>query len=133
MHIIISKVFREFIAGIFSEKDSALDFIQRIPDSDSTNVKQFEVDCGYPFYISENHEGFSYLSLSEVTSLLNGFIEDMPNHDEDWCYTNLYRIAEDFQVKIPGKDYMGSLPHHHIDNDTLIEIRENGVEWLWRF
>ncbi|MEY8199422.1 MAG: hypothetical protein RPS47_09295 [Colwellia sp.] len=132
MHIVVSKAFQEFVAGIFSEKEYALDFIQRIPESDSGDIKHFEVDCCYPFYISEDHEGFSYLTENEVASLVSGFIVDMNNRDEDWCYTNLYKITKNFQPKFAGKDYMGSLPHYHIDNFSLIKIKESGVEALWR-
>lgn len=131
MHIVVLKNFREFIAGIFSEKESAMKFVLEISEAERDSVTLLETDCGYPFYISENHEGFSYFSSTDVELLLNGFIEDMHNQDEEWCYTNLYRVAEDFSPKKPGKDYMGLLPHYHIDNDVLTEIKENGLASLW--
>lgn len=129
MHIVVSKDFREFIAGVFSEKENANELSSQI--SKLEYMKILYVELEYPFYITEDHSGFSFYSEREVNILIGGYIEDMGNHDEEWCYTNLYRVESDLKPKIPGKDYMGLMPHHHIDNDTLSEIKDNGFDSLW--
>jgi hypothetical protein len=58
-------------------------------------------------------------------------MEDMPNRDEGWCYANLYRVSDDFMPRIPGKDCMGLLPHHHIDNLVLGKIINQGFDAIW--
>jgi len=131
MYIILSKDFREFVAGIFAVESDANEFCQRIPEEDVPNLKLEEIQLSYPLYISENHEGFSYHTQEGVKELIAGFTQEMHKHDEEWCYTNLYRVTEDFIPKTPGKDYMGLLPHHHIDNDILEEIERDGFSSLW--
>ena len=31
----------------------------------------------------------------------------------------------------PGSDYMGVIPHYHIDNQRLDEVEQEGVGYLW--
>ncbi|UPW17332.1 hypothetical protein M0C34_13905 [Agarivorans sp. TSD2052] len=131
MYIIISKDFREFVAGIFAVESHANDFRQKISEGELSKLKFEDVPLSYPLYISEDHEGFSYHSEESAKELMADFTQEMHKRDEEWCYTNLYRVSEDFMPKMPGKNYMGLIPHHHVDNNTLKSIKENGFNSLW--
>ena len=58
-------------------------------------------------------------------------MKEILSHNDDWCYTNLYRVSDDFIPKNPGKDYMWLLPHHHIDNFVLEQVKAHGLNALW--
>jgi hypothetical protein len=52
--------------------------------------------------------------------------------DDEWCYVTLYRLTEDYVPRRPGTDYMGMLPHWHIDTSLLDIIEHGGLAELWR-
>ncbi|RCU50573.1 hypothetical protein DU002_09140 [Corallincola holothuriorum] len=89
------------------------------------------LDLSYPFWITEDHNGFAFYSRAELKALFNSFLESRLDND-DYCYTNLYMVDEDFRSNIPGKDSMGMLRHWHIENYELGVVEESGIEALWQ-
>ena len=96
-----------------------------------SKIKTVELKLNYPFYITEDHEGFGYYSEKNIIFKIEEYISEMDQRDNEWCYTNLYRIGCDFEPKYPGKDRMGILHHHHVNNETLNNIIKNGFNELW--
>ncbi len=131
MYIVISKNYREFVAGVFSSKDKSDKFIDRIPDNLGENVKTISIEMKYPFYITEDHNGFCFYSESEIIQKIDEYISEMDRRDEGWFYTNMYRVDNDFEPRQPGKDNMGLLKHYHVENETLRNIMKNGFNKLW--
>lgn len=91
-------------------------------------------DLSYPFYICDDGaEGFRFfLTEAQVVAELKQYAKERRREDEDWCYTNLYRITDDCCPNLPGTDYMGVLPHYHVDNRTLERVEKDGFESLWQ-
>jgi hypothetical protein len=82
--------------------------------------------------MTEDHRGFVFLSKVEVLKEIDGFWSEKKPKDDEWCYTNLYLIHEDFVPKNSSKDVMGILSHYHVDNHTLEVIKKEGFESLWQ-
>ena len=122
---------QSFVAGIFSDKSKCDIFNSAIPAGHKQNVNTTESDYSYPIYITEDHRGFSILSEIQAESMMFNFMQEMDNHDDEWCYTNLYKIDNDFIPLKPGQDRMGELMHWHIDNILLSQIKEKGFSSLW--
>lgn len=131
MYILISKQFREYVTGIFSTIENYNDYISRIPDDLTTHLTTIKLELSYPFYLTEDHEGFNFYTEEEIKAKMATFIAQMKQRDEDWCYTNLYRICEDFEPKYPGDDGMGMINHHHVSNTTLEYMMECGFNGIW--
>jgi hypothetical protein len=110
---------RRWISGVFSSRAAADRSLTLIPDGERS--KQVVIDLGgmtYPLYICENDMVFRFLTEEEAVAELKRYAGDARRDDQDWCYTNLYRIVGDWQPQCPGTDYMGALPHHHVTNCT---------------
>jgi len=124
---------RRWISGVFSSRAAADAYLTLIPDGDRS--KHVVIDLGgmtYPLYVCEDDKGFRFLKEDEAIAELRRCTGDARRDDEDWCYTNLYRIGGDWQPKRPGTDYMGALPHHHVTNFTLQYVERDGFAALWR-
>jgi hypothetical protein len=124
---------RRWISGVFRSRAAADAYLTRLPDEERS--KQAVIDLGgmtYPLYACEDDTGFRFLTEGEAVAELKRYAGDARRNDEDWCYTNLYRIAGDWQPKRPGADDMGALPHHHVTNFTLERMERDGFEALWR-
>ena len=121
-----------WIGGVFSYPDLLEEYLASIPNGD--HWKQYVVEAdglSYPFYICEDHQGFRFLSENAVIDELARCSHELRRKDDDWCYTNLYRIERDWRLKHPGDDRMGLLPHHHVTNSVLDWIERDGFQALW--
>jgi hypothetical protein len=124
---------RRWISGVFTSKAATDAYLALIPGE--ARAKQSVIDLpelSYPLYICEDEKGFRFLTEAEVATELKKYAGELRRDDEGWCYTNLYRVADDWQPKRPGTDYMGALPHHHVTNFTLQCVEQHGFESLWR-
>jgi hypothetical protein len=121
-----------WIGGVFGSRDALEEYLAHLPDGDRWRPQVIELPglC-YPLYICEDHEGFRFLPEEAVIAELSRYAGELRKEDEDWVYTNLYRVAEDWKTRDPGWDQMGVLPHHHVTNDTLNWIARNGFQSLW--
>ena len=125
--------FRRWISGAFHSRSAVDMYLSQIPKKQRS--KQSIIDLAgltYPLYICEDEKGFHFLTEVEVITALKHYTNDLRHDDEDWCYTNLYRIVGNWQPKLPGTDYMGSLPHYHVTNSTLEKVEQYGFESLWQ-
>jgi len=123
---------KRWISGVFGSRAVADAYLALIPEVQ--RPRHTVTDLGaltFPLYVCEDDQGFRFLTETEAIAELKRYAEDLRREDEDWCYTNLYRIAGDWQPYLPGTDYMGVLPHHHITNYTLECIKRGGFEGLW--
>jgi hypothetical protein len=120
---------RGWVSGIFLSEIEAKAHMNVIPVSEqSHNLRSIELN--YPFYIIENHtrpesDRFAYTNKEGlirriITMEPSDNLDDIP---PDYC--TVYAIYKDYRPPNPGEDYMGSLDHHHIDNDFLIKCRKN--------
>src|SRR5262245_52833636 len=124
--------FGRWISGVFDCKAATDAYLALIPAEARAKQSVIELPgLSYPFYICEDEKGFRFLTEAEATAALKQYAGQQWRDDEDWCYANLYRIAEDWRPKRPGSDYMGILPHHHVTNFTLESVARDGVESLW--
>jgi len=125
---------RRWISGVFRSKVAADAYLSLI--SVSARGKHSVLDLAglsYPLYVCEDGtEGFCFLTEAEVVADLKQYATERRQESEDWCYTNLYRMTDDWRPCQPGTDYMGALPHYHVDNWTLDRVEQDGFESLWR-
>jgi len=125
---------RRWISGVFRSKVAADEYLCLIPDQ--ARGKHFVLDLAglsYPLYVCEDGvKGFRFLTEAEVVADLKQYATEQRQKSEDWCYTNLYRIEDDWCPRLPGTDYMGVLPHYHVNNWTLDRVEQEGFESLWR-
>jgi hypothetical protein len=124
---------RRWISGVFRSKPAIDAYLALIPDGARAKHTVIELPgLSYPLYICDDELGFRFLTEAEVAAELRRFAGEQRRDDEDWCYTNLYRIADDWRPNRPGTDYMGALPHHHVTNSTLECVEQYGFESLWQ-
>ena len=84
------------------------------------------MNLNYPLYVIESKAEFSFYSESEIKVELTKLLKCQQKDDEH-IYDNIYLVKNDYQPKIPGKDYMGIIPHRHVDNDVLKEFERGEV------
>ncbi len=123
-------MWRPYLSGIFKSVNDADNYLNQYPDDIKENTSKESITLEYPFFITEDHNGFTYLNENEVIALMKNFELNMVE-DDDYCYTNLYLVEEDYFCKKPGKDYMGIIQHWHIQNSSLKQIKQCGLESLW--
>jgi hypothetical protein len=124
---------RRWISGVFSSKAATDAYLELISAGPRANQSVIELPgLSYPLYICEDERGFRFLTEAEIVAELKQYTGKQRRDDEGWCYTNLYRIADDWRPQRPGTDSMGSLPHHHVTNDTLDCAEQYGFESLWQ-
>jgi hypothetical protein len=124
---------RQWISGVFDCRESAEAYLAQIPDGKRS--KHSVIDLGgltCPLYVCEDDKRVRFLTQAEAVAELERYAGDLRRDDEDWCYTNLYRIASEWRPERPGTDGMGTLPHHHVTNFTIECVEQNGFESLWR-
>ncbi|VAW82352.1 hypothetical protein MNBD_GAMMA12-957 [hydrothermal vent metagenome] len=129
-YILTSKIRKTYLSGIFKIKGDAEEYLRKYPDNVKSNTSLERIDCVYPFFITEDEKGFRYFDEVGVSKVIEELVQD-PVSDEEYCYTNLYRVAEDYFCNKPGKDYMGIIQHWHIENSLIREIKSNGLNSLW--
>lgn len=131
VYIIFSKKRHQYISGIFSSLVQAEEYVSRYDEASKESSNIITVELVYPFYLTEDEKGFRFHTADEAFELMKAYIFQMEAKDEDWCYTNLYLIKGDFQPEKPGHDYMGMLPHRHVENFTLNDMMRYGFENLF--
>jgi hypothetical protein len=123
---------RRWISGVFSSKAATDAYLDLIPAGPRTKQSVVELPgLFYPLYICEEETEFRFLTEAEIVALLKQYAGEQRRDDDDWCYTNLYRIPHDWRPNRPGNDDMGALPHHHVTNYTLECVERYGFESLW--
>jgi len=124
---------RRWISGVFGSRETAEAYLTLIHDGQRSKHSVTDLDgLNDPLYVCEDEKGFRFLTEAEAIAELKLYAGNLREDDEDWCYTNLYRIAGDWRPKRPGTDEMGALPHHHVTNFTLECVEQSGFESLWR-
>lgn len=112
-----------WISGIFQDRDLAIAYLSTIPVDLQPKLLEFPIDR-YPVYLLEIDRNFTYNCEVDITA----FIKSITLQDEDnWCYGNIYCINQDWQSPRVGKDYMGVIPHFHLDNQHIFRIRDSGI------
>jgi hypothetical protein len=120
---------RRWVSGLFQEQGVALAYLAEIPDElrRCQTVISAGVDA-YPVYLVESDDGFFVHSPQSLVS----FLDAVPRtHDDDFCYFNVYKFLGDWRPDRAGSDFMGAIPHVHVHNGHLDQVREDGVEALW--
>lgn len=121
---------RHWISGIFLSKQDAEAYMNLIPDELKQYQKIVELNgFEYPFYIFEEKDKFDYVNEEEMVNRLQNIEQ---NEDTKVVYFNIYTIRQDYQPQKPGTDYMGILPHDHINNSFLAWYRKEGKHFLVR-
>jgi hypothetical protein len=125
---------RRWVSGVFRSKAATDAYLAQIPSPDRAKHSVLDlVGLSYPLYICEDSaEGFRFLTEAEIVAELKQYATERRREDEDWCYTNLYRITDDWRPRRPGADSMGALPHYHVNNGILRCVEQDGFESLWR-
>ena len=129
MHVILSTTGpRRWISGIFREPQDAHEWLTRLP---SEGRVHHSLECilptQFPFFILEDHSGFRFLDASDATRLVEFMPHAPPNADPI-----LFAILAEFRPNVAGRDEMGCLPHVHLDQEHLAELREHGLRALTR-
>lgn len=112
-----------WISGIFQERELAIAYLGTIPVDLQPKLLEFSIDR-YPIYLLEVERDFTYYRDTDITAFVSNLtLLD----DDDWCYGNVYYIDRDWQSQRAGKNYMGIIPHIHLDNKHVLIIRETGI------
>jgi hypothetical protein len=122
---------RQWVSGIFAERDSADGYMALIPDEARHRHSITRVEgLSYPFYIIEDEVGFRFLSESGACDAL--MHHSVPPEGEGHSVNAiLYRVDNDWRPPTAGRDYMGALPHHHVAGDTLDQMKRGGMAAIW--
>jgi hypothetical protein len=125
---------RRWVCGVFRSQAATDAYLALIPAPSRAKHSVLDLaDLSYPFYICDDGaQGFRFLTEAQVVAELKQYAKERRREDEDWCYTSLYRITDDCCPNLPGTDYMGALPHYHVDNRMLERVEKDGFESLWQ-
>lgn len=124
-----------YVAGIFKTFDKALDFGCAMEVGGcSARLVELAVSV-FPFFLVEDDDFFA-ATLAELAEYVERAgrerrrygPEDLPQE----IHMNVYRISEEYAPPSPGSDWMGSLSHHHVVNDTLDEAVGLSSSRRWR-
>ena len=124
-----------YIAGIFSTFDKALAFgcSMRVGDR---SVRLIELTVSeFPFFLVEDDDFFA-ATRAELAEYVERAgrerrrygPEDLPQE----IHMNVFRIGEEYAPQPRGTDWMGSLSHFHVVNDTLDEAVGLSPSRRWR-
>ncbi|MEK4272770.1 hypothetical protein [Paenibacillus sp. FSL R7-0026] len=121
----------KWISGVFQAEDVARQYMHLIPDELKAYQKFIQIEnLTYPFYIIERQDSpFRFLGKDEMISL---FDKTDVSEDEDAVHFNIYTVDSDYRSNKPGTDYMGTLRHDHVTNESIEIYREEGTEFLNR-
>jgi hypothetical protein len=120
-----------YLAAVLATPVACERHLSDIPDSLRRHCTiEVRAELSFPCFAAQDHEGIRLLSEAEVMMELAQ--ANANRKDDEWCYVNLYRLAEEYVPHRPGTDYMGILPHWHIDNSVLDIIERGGLAVLWR-
>jgi hypothetical protein len=112
-----------WISGIFQDREQASAYLATIAVELQPQLLEFPIDC-YPVYLLEIGRKFTYNREADIIT----FVSELTlQDDEDWCYGNIYYVDRDWQSRHAGKDYMGIIPHIHLDNERVFGIRDAGI------
>ncbi len=112
-----------WISGIFQDRDRAIAYLATISVDLQPKLLEFPINH-YPVYLLEVDRNFTYNCETDIIA----FVSKLTLQDnEDWCYGNIYYINQDWQSRRAGKDYMGMIPHLHLDNKNIFRIRNSGI------
>lgn len=113
-----------YVAGIFSTFDEALAFggSMHVAERSARLIELAVSD--FPFFLVEDDDFFAatreelaeYVERAARERRRYG-LEDLPQE----IHMNVFRIGEQYAPQPPGADWMGSLSHFHVVNDTLDE------------
>ena len=68
--------------------------------------------------------------MTEAARERRRFASDGTVHDD--VHFIVYRVDGEYAPAPPGMDAMGSLPHFHVVDHTLDEVRDGLRPWFWR-
>jgi hypothetical protein len=109
----------KWISGVFLAEEDATAFFARFPDRHREYLRIYEIPfAAYPVFMIES-DGFRFVSRDDAINAIR--VERVPG--EDVVYFNVYRFSSDYAPRKPGTDYMGAIPHHHIDNWALDNLQ----------
>lgn len=120
--------------GVFADRQAALACIARIPDNSPAQHELLHIGVeSFPVFLFEDAEGFSFRAPADANADVERLaaITHADEADEDHVYANLYRFDAPWQPTLPGTDYMGGVPHVHVEKRHLKRIRERGLDSLW--
>lgn len=120
MYLIAHKTaIKRWISGIFQCREEALAYLAIAPSENQPYLIESKLQ-NYPVYLLESFGlEFSLLDVSEILQ----YCSHLERRGDDWCYGNLYLIRQDWQAPKVGADYMGLLPHLHLDNGYLERLQ----------
>jgi hypothetical protein len=124
--------FRPYISGVFREKAAIIAYLAGFDIQHQAVIEEFTAltDTGYPLYLFEaSGQPFTLHSAAGITAMLAALVQ---NPSDDWCYGNVYQLNHDWQPRRAGSDAMGLLPHIHIYNHDLNNIKSLGVAACFR-
>ncbi|MBY0118040.1 hypothetical protein NST33_07910 [Paenibacillus sp. FSL L8-0435] len=129
--IIATKGSLKWVSGVFQAEDLARQYMDLIPDELKAFQEFIQIEnITYPFYIIERQDSpFRFLGKDEMISL---FDKTDVSEDEDEVHFNIYTVDSDYRPKNPGTDYMGTLRHDHVTNESIEMYREEGTAFLSR-
>lgn len=113
-----------YVAGIFSTFDKAIAFGGSMHVGDrSARLVELAV-TGFPFFLVEDDDFFAATRAELAEYVARAGRERRRYGPEDLpqeIHMNVFRIVEEYAPQSPGTDWMGSLSHFHVVNDTLDE------------
>lgn len=113
------------LAGTGISRAVESDFVRKIFSTDELKYPFWAVEYFAPALVASRGR-FEYFDEKGLEAVLRGMTV-MENPPEDGEFCAVYRFDTDFSghPDVPGGDYMGQLPHEHVDYDTLRRLFED--------
>ena len=116
-----------FLAAAFDSEEALHEWFDAVPaDRRDTLVKRTD-GHSFPCFLVETDD-FRWIDEAELAELFATCATD--GHAPDRVYMNLYFLKGPWQPPRAGSDFMGSLPHLHVERRHLELAEREGLDAL---
>ncbi|MEM9861582.1 MAG: hypothetical protein AAF938_08210 [Myxococcota bacterium] len=117
-----------FLAGVFDSKAALDKWFATVPEALSQQLTQHaDIERTFPAFLIEA-KGFTRATEDELRDLFATWRKtDGPRHG---VYGNVYFFDGPWHPPRPGTDYMGVLPHIHIERSHVELVESLGLDAL---
>lgn len=116
------------LAGAFDSEDALDEWLESVPRELRQRLgKHADVRRSFPAFLVESN-GFAWANESDLRVVLA--VWSQQDRPIDWVYGNVFFLDGPWQPPRPGTDYMGVIPHIHVERRHLDLVQRSGLDAL---
>ncbi len=131
VHAVLGEGRLPFLAGVFATDGELREFLGQVPESRASRLRVVRApDVQLPCFLVER-DGLRLVDAAGLDATVRAWRATPWSEDPDPLYGNVYWLQASWSAPRPGTDYMGALPHVHVDRDLLDRFGDEGVSALF--